>query len=261
MRICIVCGNAFVFKKRQPRQKYCSRACYAKSKIGHIPWNKGLKGMKPWMNISGLKTFGKTSWNKGKHFSSESKRKMSISQKARFRDGHKHPMTGRTHSDETKRRWSENRKGKDNRKPETIQRVRMEWGRRRGPEVPTWKGGVTKVQRAVRAMDEYVTWRKRVFERDSYTCQKCGLRGRLNADHIIPFSTILSWEGIQNIDDARSCEFLWDIENGRTLCESCHKASPTTKLRELHLHLFRLKNMYTRPIAPTSQTGKSSLRI
>lgn len=35
-------------------------------KIGHIPWNKGMKGRQPWMDISGLTgSNGKPPWNKG----------------------------------------------------------------------------------------------------------------------------------------------------------------------------------------------------
>jgi len=32
---------------------------------GHIPWNKGDKGLKNWMNISGLSGKGDAPWNKG----------------------------------------------------------------------------------------------------------------------------------------------------------------------------------------------------
>lgn len=57
-------------------------------------------------------------------------------------------------------------------------------------------------------------WRQRVFERDNYTCQFCGRRGgRLEADHIKPFST--------------HPKLRHKLSNGRTLCASCHKQTET----------------------------------
>lgn len=54
------------------------------------------------------------------------------------------------------------------------------------------------------------TWRKKVFERDNYTCQCCGKRGgtELNAHHI---------DGFNWCKDKR-----FDVNNGTTLCKSCH---------------------------------------
>lgn len=54
-------------------------------------------------------------------------------------------------------------------------------------------------------------WRKKVYERDSYTCQICGdsKGGNLNAHHIIPYKN--------------SLETRFDTENGITMCTACHK--------------------------------------
>mgnify|MGYP001591433021 CR=1 FL=1 len=64
--------------------------------------------------------------------------------------------------------------------------------------------------------------------RDDYTCQICKQRGGvLNADHYpIPFSKL--FEEFQKAGGAAD-DFapFWDINNGRTLCVSCHKATPT----------------------------------
>ena len=48
-----------------------------------------------------------------------------------------------------------------------------------------------------------------------------------DADHIYPFSKILDDYNITSIEEAISCEKLWDIENGRTLCRDCHKQTDT----------------------------------
>lgn len=61
---------------------------------------------------------------------------------------------------------------------------------------------------AQRNMPEYIAWRTAVFERDSYTCQACGDKKRLNAHHI------KTWTGYPDL--------RFDLTNGITLCFSCH---------------------------------------
>lgn len=59
-------------------------------------------------------------------------------------------------------------------------------------------------------------WRKKVFDRDNYTCQMCPTpkRGvKLHADHIKPFTFYP--------------ELRFDVNNGRTLCIPCHKKTET----------------------------------
>lgn len=61
-----------------------------------------------------------------------------------------------------------------------------------------------------RRSTEYKLWRKSVFIRDGFTCQICGSRGvRLNAHHIKSY--------------AAYPELRFDISNGITFCEVCHK--------------------------------------
>lgn len=92
----------------------------------------------------------------------------------------------------------------------------------------SWKGGVTDMSDKIRHMTEYIAWRTSTFEKDSYTCQMCGQRGgRLNADHIKPFSQVMEENGIRSLKAARECEELWSPSNGRTLCEPCHRKTET----------------------------------
>lgn len=78
----------------------------------------------------------------------------------------------------------------------------------------SWRGGKRTERRAFMDTKEYKLWRKAVFERDNYQCIWCGQKGgKLNADHIKPFSLFP--------------ELRLAIDNGRTLCEDCHKTTKT----------------------------------
>lgn len=77
-----------------------------------------------------------------------------------------------------------------------------------------WQGGITPINEKIRKSSDYKVWRKAVFERDNYTCQICDqVGGKLNADHIKRF--------------ADYPELRLAIDNGRTLCESCHLKTET----------------------------------
>ena len=87
------------------------------------------------------------------------------------------------------------------------------------------KFGYTKHQldRLARYSIEAKSWRKRVFERDNYTCQICKVRGTyLEADHIKPF--------------AYFPELRYELSNGRTLCRPCHNKTKMSyyKMRKLY---------------------------
>jgi hypothetical protein len=81
----------------------------------------------------------------------------------------------------------------------------------RGQESPHWKGTTTEYEKA-RKCFEANQWRAKVFERDNYTCQHCGDNqgGNLNAHHIKPFIKFV--------------ELRYEVRNGITLCEECHRA-------------------------------------
>lgn len=80
----------------------------------------------------------------------------------------------------------------------------------RGDKHPQWRGGVTPLRQIERYRTENAEWRRQVFERDDYACQKCGVRGgTLHAHHIKP------WALYQ--------ELRYDVGNGQTLCVPCHR--------------------------------------
>jgi len=94
----------------------------------------------------------------------------------------------------------------------------------RGEKSHLWKGGITELVYNIRNSLRYRTWRNLIFIRDKYTCQECGeTKKELNAHHKKSFSLILKENNIQTFEEAMSCQELWDLNNGETLCIDCHK--------------------------------------
>lgn len=119
--------------------------------------------------------------------------------------------TGKVRTLEQRENYSKARKGKP------ILKMR-------GENATNWKGGITPINHAIRTSYKNRQWICDVFQRDDYTCQICSKRGGdLHVDHIKKFSIIMKENNIKSVNDAYSCEELWNINNGRTLCIPCHK--------------------------------------
>jgi rubrerythrin len=132
---------------------------------------------------------------------------------------------GQTHSEESREKMSAARKGNKNRIGTfhtPAQRLKISEHTKehalRGSDNPNWKGGVTPENIKARHSFAYQEWRRKVFERDNYTCQHCGYSkgGNLHPHHIKPFSEYK--------------ESRYDIDNGITLCKSCHEIVHGRKL-------------------------------
>lgn len=131
--------------------------------------------------------------------------------------------TGKTHSEASKELISKSKKGQRASIKTEFKPGKSPWnkGIKRldisGENHPNWRGGITKEHIKVRNSLEYKQWRKQVFERDNYTCVCCKRKnevsGKLQAHHIKPFSLYP--------------ELRLSVENGRTLCEDCHKQTDT----------------------------------
>lgn len=94
-------------------------------------------------------------------------------------------------------------------------------GKNLGKNNAAWKGGICPVNAAIRSSFEMTQWRKHIFERDNYTCQKCFKRGgRLVAHHVKSF---------RNFPLLR-----FEITNGQTLCEDCHRETDNYSGRVLY---------------------------
>ena len=151
--------------------------------------------------------FGKRKWEEKKYCSIKCS---SIKQKG---------VTKLKHTEDFKKQVSERHKGKVN-SFETRKKMAVS---KKGDSNPNWKGGISTKYQLDRASMECKLWRISVFDRDNYTCIFCFKKGgwsvlekrqiKLNADHIKPF-----------IDYP---ELRFAIDNGRTLCEECHRKTDT----------------------------------
>lgn len=152
---------------------------------------------------------------------------------------------GAKHSPETKALMRQKALGRKN-SPEAIKKMSETrtgnplysgvnhplYGRSRddikGSKHPNWKGGISSIYKRYRRVTKYKEWRTKCYERDDYTCQICTARGvELNVDHIKPFALILKENNINTIEQLYACKELWALDNGRTLCISCHRQTET----------------------------------
>lgn len=79
-----------------------------------------------------------------------------------------------------------------------------------GNNSPRWNNNLLQEERVnKRKTNQDFLWKKKIFARDNYTCQKCGERKSLVAHHINSYDWC--------INERHS------IKNGICLCESCHK--------------------------------------
>jgi len=173
---------------------------------GNIPWNKGKTNVysEETKNIICKTSFkkGNIPWNKnkkgifvgadnpfyGKHHTEETKKIIS-----KVNKGNTYTL-GKHHSEETKRNMSEVRKGKQ-----------------KGENNPAWKGGVTPLNNLIRKTKEYKEWAISIYKKGKYICQGCGIKCKAKniiAHHIKSFTYFP--------------KLRFDINNGITLCRSCH---------------------------------------
>ena len=94
-----------------------------------------------------------------------------------------------------------------------------------------WQGGKTSIYWAIRGSSLMDQWRLNIFQRDSFTCQSCKEKGgKLNAHHKVRFRKLFSdFMKIFNPEkdlyiQLVSFPHMWELENGVTLCRSCHNS-------------------------------------
>lgn len=104
---------------------------------------------------------------------------------------------------------------------------------------PNYIDGRTSLHMDIRNLRESKLWGLSVFKRDNFTCIKCGNKKNLEPNHKKPFSLIFKeflakyskYNVVQDkvilLNLALIYKDFWDINNGETLCHSCHILTDT----------------------------------
>jgi len=156
--------------------------------------------------------------NKGKKLSKEHKKKLSESHKGiipkiLFLKGHIP--------------WNKNKKNEYSLKHnKQFKKDHIPWNKGKeflqikGENNPKWKGGITPENIKSRQSLEYAIWRMEIFKKDNFTCRFCKKRGgKLVAHHLQSFSEFP--------------ELRFSVDNGITLCRSCHSKLHNTKFKKI----------------------------
>lgn len=124
-------------------------------------------------------------------------------------------------SEETKRKISEaNRRFYADNPEKALERG----AKLRGSLHYRWKGGTSRLNTSIRTMTENRRWMDAVKARDG-RCVRCGATDGLEAHHTRPLADLVADLGIKSRDDARAhAAELWGLDNGETLCATCHYA-------------------------------------
>ena len=161
--------------------------------------------------------------------------------KGRFIEGHKESIEmrikrgkaiskgkiGNKRSEEFKKRFSiiKQNQWKDSNSVYNSKEYRRKLSKvRSGKNCYNWKGGITPIFKKIRQSLEYKEWRKIIFERDNYTCQKencpfCNNKQgiELNAHHKKSFAEYPNLRFVINngITYCKESHILYDTHRGR----------------------------------------------
>ena len=93
----------------------------------------------------------------------------------------------------------------------------------------------------IRNTTKYLNWRIAVLNRDNFRCKICHTSVkdnkslRLEVHHAKTFNDIYKENSVSTVEQALACEELWNMNNGFSICYSCHKdiEKLRTKLRNM----------------------------
>lgn len=161
-------------------------------------------------------------FNKGRELPEEHRKKLSEA-----KQGERHPNFGKHLPDTTKEKIRAANSGPNcyhyGQSPSDETRRKMSEALK-GDKCYNWKGGITALNHAIRTCLQNRDWIMTVFKRDNFTCQHCGAtKVYLHAHHIKLFADIMQENNITTLEEAIACPELWDVDNGVSLCEECHR--------------------------------------
>lgn len=230
-----VCKNCTLnFESRKSKRIFCSRRCVI---LWRNKYNNPAKSPQA-REKNRMFHLGKPTWNKGRKLPQLS--------------GSNHHMWGKHHSEVTKQKLSKAHKGRrhsiktefskgfipwnkgkkmsdETRKKCSISKV----GKRTGIDNPSWKGGITPFIQKVKRLPEYTTWFRSILTRDRFICRKCKnyKSPGITAHHLKSFAYLIRILQDKTLTGAKQFKELWDLNNGVTLCKSCHQSTPNYSYR------------------------------
>lgn len=114
-------------------------------------------------------------------------------------------------------------------------------------------GRTSSMRDLLEGTKQYKDWHFAVLVRDKFRCVQCGAKKPLHVDHIIPLDAFIA--GAQgSFETLLEMMGLFDIGNGRVLCQNCHKHTATygkkivDNVRITGAVMLELENVYTRKI-------------
>jgi len=142
------------------------------------------------------------------------------------------PMLGKKVSEETKKKISDSEKGKKvivtKKHRENLSKALK--GKYVGENNLNWKGGKKQSSKLnyqrrrfeyeIRGLKEYKEWREEVLKRDILSYPN--IPKNIQVHHIKPFRKILNDNNIKNVEEAKNCKELWNVENGQALRKGEH---------------------------------------
>jgi hypothetical protein len=95
----------------------------------------------------------------------------------------------------------------------------------------------------IRNTTKYLNWRIAVLKRDGFRCKICHTSVkdnkslRLEVHHAKTFNDICNENYVSTVEQALGCEELWSMNNGFSICYTCHKdvEKLRTKLRNIFI--------------------------
>jgi len=101
----------------------------------------------------------------------------------------------------------------------------------KGKNHPAYTTGASLLGSLIRQSIMGRAWIRKCLQRDNFTCRECGSTKNLVVHHIKHFAVILDYflevyGGLPKetlVEMSQKYIFFWELNNGITLCEDCHK--------------------------------------